>query len=191
MKTWLFAIIRLVVLAKRRIWVSGLAHLLLLAALVGHTNAHAGIGIHILTGQFGQITQHYDTVYVNDPYRQGVTMSLLVGAGEASGEKFTYDLYYGVMLPDGTLGTWLPVKSPERTNFKIVAGLQPLVQNASLNFGEQPPEVQGAGVAISHIFSPTDPLGQYLIFCIVTRPGTNPMDFRNWAGFGTKILTVK
>ena len=62
MKTWLFAIIRLVVLAKRRIWVSGLAPLLLLAAFVGHTNAHAGIGIHILTGQFGPITQHYDTV---------------------------------------------------------------------------------------------------------------------------------
>ena len=75
--------------------------------------------------------------------------------------------------------------------FKIVAGLQPLVQNASLNFGEHPLEVQGGGVAITHLFSRADPLGEYLIFCIVTRPGTNPMEFRNWAGFGTKILTVK
>lgn len=165
--------------------------MVLMVGLAAHSSSHAGIGMHIETGRFDSITQPYDTVYVNNPVPIRTTFAMSLVASDIGPQKFTYDVYYGVMLPDKTVVSWLPAKNPELSSFELALGLLPLVKNASLYLGTQPAEVLAAAVAAGHVFTPADPLGEYLIFCIVTRPGKDPSDVRNWAGYGSKILTVK
>jgi len=163
----------------------------LLVGLAAHSSAQAAIAIDIQTGRFDSITQPYDTAYVNNPSPIRTTFALSLGASDIGLQKFKYDVYYGVMLPDKTVGSWVPVTSPDRIDFKLALGLIPLARDASLYSGEQPIEVRATSGGAGHVFTPGDPLGEYVIFCIVTRPGTDPGDFRNWAGYGSKILTVK
>jgi len=176
-------------LSPYRVCVSLLAPLLLFGSILSHSSAYAGIGIDIQTGRFGQISQPYDTVFVNDPYLDRTTFALNLGASNLGTDIVTYDVYYGVITPDKTVLSWL--SKPDKSAFELTFGLVPLARSASLKLGDQPAEVVAASVGAGYKFTPADALGEYLIFCIVARPGTNPGDVRNWAGFGSKILTVK
>ena len=100
---------------------------MLFAGLAVHSGARAGIGMHIETGRSDNVTQFYDTACVNSPYQARTTFALSLVASEIGLAKFTYDVYYGVMLPDKTVVSWQPVRTPDRLDFKLLLGLLPLV----------------------------------------------------------------
>ena len=139
---------------------------MLFAGLAVHSGARAGIGMHIETGRSDNVTQFYDTACVNSPYQARTTFALSLVASEIGLAKFTYDVYYGVMLPDKTVVSWQPVRTPDRLDFKLLLGLLPLVRGESLYIGEQSLDVRSTNVAAGHLFTPADPLGEYLIFVL-------------------------
>ena len=161
-----------------------------LTLLAGQSSAHA-ISIDITIGRLGQISQRYDVVYVNNPSPVFTTFQLSLTKSVSSFDVGKYDVYYGVILPDRTVTSWVPSDGVEGRELKLVLGLLPLVRNASFEANEQPVELAMARTAAGHVFTPGDPLGDYKIFCIVVFPDANPSDIFNWAGFGSKIVTAK
>ena len=163
----------------------------LFACLAVHTNANA-VSIDITVGELTSVaTRLKDTVYVNDPVKSSTTFQLFLNKSEGSFDTGKYDVYYGVILPDKTILSWQPSTGANPNKFDAVLGLVPLSRNASLDPSSKPLEVRVASTAAYHIFAPGDPLGDYQIFCIVVRPGANASAVFNWAGFASKILTVK
>ena len=161
-----------------------------LTGLAALSSAHA-VSIDISIGEFALFTRLYDTVYVNDPVPKAIRFQLMLEKSEGSFDTGSYDVYYGAVLPNKTIVSWQQDTTPGWRGLKFVLGLLPLARNVSLNTRERPIELQlTAGNAV-HTFTPADPLGDYQIFCILVRPGAEPSEMRNWAGFASKILAVK
>lgn len=79
------------------------------------------------------------------------------------------DLYLGATLPDGRFASWVGAEQP-----RLAIGPAPAPLGRGMAF-------DGARtVTVTHEFRPGEPRGWYLLFAIVARPGTDPLDANQW-----------
>ena len=188
MKSWTTAIERFCLSLLRTRRVFGKALLIVCSCLVFPVGARAA-SIDITIGDLLLTTKLYDAISVSSPLKTQITFQLRLNPTSGSFDSGTNDVYYGVILPDSTILSWVREAAPYDLLFKAERGLVPLARDVSVQtFDSQ--AVKMAGRSAFHIFGPQDPVGEYQIFCILVRPGTNPYEMRNWAGFASKIFTA-
>ena len=188
MKSWTTAIHRFFPSLLRTRRVLGNALLIVCSCLFLPVEARAA-SIDITICDLLLTTKLYDAISVTSPNKTQITFQLRLNPTSGSFDYGTNDVYYGVILPDSTILSWVREAAPNDLLFKAERGLVPLARDVSVQtFDSQ--AVKMAGRSAFHVFGPQDPVGDYQIFCILVRPGTNPYEMRNWAGFASKIFTA-
>jgi len=84
-----------------------------------------------------------------------------------------YDVYVGVMLPDGRFASWTgdPHAATLVTGTAPVPILAGILPTTALQFFRR-----------YHRFTAADPLGWHVLYGLAVRAGVNPLDPREWAG---------
>ena len=84
-----------------------------------------------------------------------------------------YDVYVGVMLPDGRFASWTgdPHAATLVTGAAPVPILAGILPTTALQFFRR-----------HHNFTAADPLGWHVLYGLAVRSGANPLDPREWAG---------
>lgn len=99
------------------------------------------------------------------------------------------DVYFGVILPNQSVISWVHDSTPNATVMKMSLGLLPLASNVTVPTTTGSHALAGFQIA-RHTFTPQDQVGLYVSFCIVVATGKTPYDPRNWLTTGATLFVA-
>lgn len=98
------------------------------------------------------------------------------------------DVYFGILLPGGASVMSWTVQNEATT---LVPGYVPFARAIPNNALFQAFYNNRDGQAITYTFNGTEPKGLYFVYLILTSPGADPSDSRQWRQVSTHPFVVK
>jgi hypothetical protein len=96
------------------------------------------------------------------------------------------DLYFGVILPNGTIYTW----AGDANEASLREGLTPIASNLDLR-QELLFDLNATVGDVQHVFTRDDPAGMYSVFALLVRAGANPTQENSWYEADMRPLIVR
>ncbi|QTN28272.1 hypothetical protein HZ993_24100 [Rhodoferax sp. AJA081-3] len=98
------------------------------------------------------------------------------------------DVYFGILLPGGSSVLSWTVQNGVPT---LVPGYVPFARAIPNTGNFQPFAVNRTGYPLTYTFNGTEPKGLYFAYLILTYPGADPNDSRQWNQVSTHPFVVK